>query len=75
MNDLPVEIREILRDVAHGVHGPMVSGMAAASIVKRDLCPRCAGTGHELLDAPGTLMWGTCHGCNPPASPAPSDYE
>jgi hypothetical protein len=44
-SDLPDEIRAILRDVAHGVHGSDLSGRAAAAIVRRDLCPRCAGTG------------------------------
>jgi hypothetical protein len=43
--DLPGEIRAILRDVAHGIHGFDLSGRAAAAIVRRDLCPRCAGTG------------------------------
>lgn len=62
---LPAEIREILRDVANGVFGRDLSGRAAAAIVKRDLCPRCADTGMELLDAPGALMWGMCHGCAP----------
>jgi hypothetical protein len=66
MSDLPFEVREILRDVAHGVHGPDLSGRAAAAIVRRDLCPRCANTGHELLATPGTLAWGRCHGCATP---------
>ena len=60
---LPPEIREILRDVAAGVSGPDLRGRCAAAIVARDLCPRCAGTGMELLDIPGTVAWGVCHGC------------
>jgi hypothetical protein len=65
---LPPEIREILRDVAHGVTGACVRERAAAAIVRRDLCPRCAGTGQELLDTGpgGPAVWGTCHGCSAP---------
>jgi hypothetical protein len=57
---LPDEIRAILRDVAHDVHGADLSGRAAAAIVSRDLCPRCAGTG---CDTP------------PPRAPSPDAGE
>jgi hypothetical protein len=70
---LPPEIREILRDVAAGVTGPDLRGRAAAAIVARGLCPRCADTGQELLDtggAPG-VAWGTCHGCAAPSQETP----
>jgi hypothetical protein len=66
--DLPPEIREILRDAAKGVSGVCIRERAAAAIVARDLCPRCAGTGMELLDTGpgGPAAWGTCHGCRAP---------
>jgi hypothetical protein len=68
---LAPEIREILRDVAGGVTGPDLRGRAAAAIIKRDLCPRCADTGHELLDTGGRgVAWGTCHRCATPPPPA-----
>jgi hypothetical protein len=66
---LPPEIREILRDAKDGTTGVCIRERAAAAIVARDLCPRCAGTGMELLDTGpgGPAAWGTCHGCRAPA--------
>jgi hypothetical protein len=70
---LPPEILEILRDAKDGTTGVCIRERAAAAIVARDLCPRCAGTGQELLDTgPGGLAaWGTCHGCRPPDAASP----